>query len=108
MGADLIVVPAPILDDDPCLQAITKPLHGQTLVTEFAVKAFIGAVLPRLACNDPAFPAHIKPLMRKLARAFSFSAPGAAADGYKSVSTRRSHGWRAGCSRSVAGVYIVL
>lgn len=49
MGADLIVVPAPILDDDPCLQAITKPLHGQTLVTEFAVKAFIGAVLPRLA-----------------------------------------------------------
>ena len=46
---DLVVVLAPGFDDDAGLAARAEPFDGQALVAEFAIEAFIGAVLPRLA-----------------------------------------------------------
>jgi ureidoglycolate hydrolase len=43
---------APILDDDPGLQAVAKPFHGQAFIPQFSVEAFVSAVLPRLARFD--------------------------------------------------------
>jgi len=42
----------PLLDDDLGLGACTKPFHAQALVAEFAVEAFVAAILPRLARID--------------------------------------------------------
>jgi hypothetical protein len=45
-------MPAPILDDDLGLGTISEPLHCQAFITELAIEAFIGAVLPWLAWVD--------------------------------------------------------
>ena len=49
MRTDVIVVSPPIFDHDPGFDAIATPFHGQTFVSELAVEAFVGAVLPGLA-----------------------------------------------------------
>ena len=52
MRPDVIVVLPPLIDDGFRFDAITKPLHRQALVAEFAVEAFRRPVLPRLARID--------------------------------------------------------
>jgi len=52
MGAHLVVVHTPVLDNDLRLDPITKPFCCQTLVPELAVEAFVRAVLPWLARVD--------------------------------------------------------
>src|SRR4051794_28249723 len=47
-----VVMPAPRLNEDAGFAATAKPLEAQTFVTEFAVKGFVRAVLPRLARID--------------------------------------------------------
>ncbi len=49
VGTDLVVVLAPGFDDGNSFSSRTEPLDGQALVSELAVEAFIGAVLPGLA-----------------------------------------------------------
>lgn len=49
MQLDLVVVLAPSLDDDLGLAERVEPFGGHALVAEFAVDAFVGAVLPGLA-----------------------------------------------------------
>jgi len=49
VGADLVVVLAPRLDDRGGLLAVAKPFHAQARVAQLAVEALVGAVLPRLA-----------------------------------------------------------
>ena len=44
-----IVMDAPGLDEDSCFAPRAEPLDTQALVAELAVKALVGAVLPRLA-----------------------------------------------------------
>lgn len=52
MGANVVVVLAPRLDDDDRFPARSEPLDAETLVAEFAVEALVGAVLPGLARID--------------------------------------------------------
>jgi len=52
MRSDLIVVAAPVIDDDPGLQAVAEPFHGQAFIPEFSVKAFVGTVLPGFSWLD--------------------------------------------------------
>src|SRR3982750_1836216 len=52
VGTHGVVMPAPGLDDHTCLFARAKPLSAQAFVSEAAVEALVGAVLPRLAGID--------------------------------------------------------
>ena len=52
MRPDLVVMPPPLLDADPRLDAIAKPIQGQILVAQSAVERFVGRILPRLAGID--------------------------------------------------------
>src|SRR5690606_7321425 len=52
MRSNLIVMAAPVLNDDPGLRAVAEPFHGQTFISELPIEAFVGAVLPRLAWFD--------------------------------------------------------
>ena len=52
MRPHLVVVHAPVLDDDLRLDPIAKPFCRQSFVPELAVEAFVRAVLPRLARVD--------------------------------------------------------
>ncbi len=52
MGLLLVVVLSPRLEDDSGFGPGSKPLQTQALVTEFAVEAFIHAILLRLARID--------------------------------------------------------
>lgn len=47
-----VVVPPPGLDQHLGLEPIPEPLHAQALITELAVEALGGAILPRLARFD--------------------------------------------------------
>jgi len=44
-----IIVPTPLLNDDPRLQPMPEPFQIATLVAKLPVEAFVGLVLPRLA-----------------------------------------------------------
>ena len=52
MWTNVIEVTAPMFDDDAGFDAVAKPLDGQTFVSELAIEAFIGAVLPGFAGID--------------------------------------------------------
>lgn len=52
MGTDLVVVHSPVLNDNSGLDAVSEPLHGQTLVPKLAVKALVHSVLPGLSGID--------------------------------------------------------
>ena len=52
MWPDLIVMPAPLIDNGFRFDAIAKPFHRQTFVAEFAVETLRRSVLPRLARVD--------------------------------------------------------
>ena len=52
MRAHLVVVLPPLLDADPSLDAIPKPLHAQVLVAELAVERFVSAILPTSLAGD--------------------------------------------------------
>ena len=52
MWAHPVVVLSPDLDHDLGFTPSAKPLQAQTLVAQFAVERFVGAVLPRLARID--------------------------------------------------------
>ena len=47
-----VLVPPPGLDDDACLASGPEPFDVQTLVSQPAVEALVGAVLPGLARVD--------------------------------------------------------
>ena len=49
MRPDLVVVSAPLLDHNSGLGARPEPLDVQALITERAIEALVGPVLPRLA-----------------------------------------------------------
>jgi hypothetical protein len=49
---DLVVVSAPLLDDNSGLRPRAEPLHVEALVAERPVEALDGAVLLRLARID--------------------------------------------------------
>ena len=52
MRSDLVVVPAPGLDDHPCFVARAEPFQTEAFIAQFPVEALVGAVLPRLARID--------------------------------------------------------
>src|ERR1700710_2724570 len=52
MGPNFVVVPAPVIDHNFRFDPVSEPLHGETLVAEFAVKTFVRSVLPWLAWID--------------------------------------------------------
>ena len=52
MGPNFVVMPAPVIDHNLRFDPISEPFHGQTLVAELAVKAFVCPVLPWLTWID--------------------------------------------------------
>lgn len=49
MRSDLVEEQPPMLDDDRGFDAMSIPLHAQSLVPTLPVERFVGAILPRLA-----------------------------------------------------------
>lgn len=52
MRTNVVVVTAPLLDDNAGLLAAAEPFDAQAFVPELAIEALVGAVLPRLGRVD--------------------------------------------------------